>query len=351
MATLNERLRDFSVGRQIDLLSLSQDEAEQLIAVLAASDEALEVRLRRILAQTPTRSRLQKIREDIRSALAATHARIRGGFNEYIAELGRDARNNEVLLFERTFATLPIDVTTPRLGGVLAAIRSTPMDGTPLATWVSQFQRGDFERIWQSVLRGVTIGQTPEEIVRAVIGSRGLRFADGQREITRRGLRALVRTATTHASTVAREQVWADNADIIKGVQFIATLDARTTIICASLDGDVFPVGEGPRPPIHIQCRSVMAPILKDWRALGLKGLDTDVRASLDGQVPASLTYEEWLKGRSVAFQDGVLGPARGKLFREGGLPLDRFVSDRGSRLTLAQLRARAPGAFAEAGL
>lgn len=350
MATLNERLRDFSVARQIDLLSLSQDEAERLVAILASSDEVLETLLRRALQTVPTRRRLQTIRERVRAALAATHATIRGDLNEFISELGRDSANTEVVLFERSLAGV-VDVTTPRLAAVVAAIRATPMDGAPLATWLRQYERNDFDRVWRAVLRGVTIGQTSEQIVRAVIGSAGLRFADGQREVSRRGLRALVRTAITHAATVGREQVWEENRDLMRGVQWVATLDGRTTLICASLDGDIFPIGEGPRPPIHMQCRSVVAPVLKGWRALGLRGLDGETRASMDGQIPAVINYEEWLKTRSRAFQEQVLGKARARLFREGGLSLDRFVSDRGARLTLEQLRARVPGAFAEVGL
>ena len=63
-------------------------------------------------------------------------------------------------------------------------------------------------------------------------------------------------------------------------------------------------------------------------------------RASMDGQVAEAETYQTWLKKKSPAFQDDVLGPTRGKLFREG-MTLDRFVDQSGKEYTLKQLRSK----------
>jgi hypothetical protein len=63
-------------------------------------------------------------------------------------------------------------------------------------------------------------------------------------------------------------------------------------------------------------------------------------RASMDGQVPADLTYADWLKKQSAARQDEILGPTRGKLFRSG-MPMERFYNDQGVWLTLPQLLER----------
>jgi hypothetical protein len=70
----------------------------------------------------------------------------------------------------------------------------------------------------------------------------------------------------------------------------------------------------------------------------------------MDGQVPEAETYQTWLKKKSPAFQDDVLGPTRGKLFREG-MPLDRFVDQSGKEYTLAQLRSKDATLFKKAGL
>ncbi len=71
----------------------------------------------------------------------------------------------------------------------------------------------------------------------------------------------------------------------------------------------------------------------------------------LTGPVPASTTYNEWLKGQSKAFQDDTLGSTKAKLFRDGGLSLDKFVNRQGDELTLSELSRKHGDAFKAAGL
>jgi len=71
----------------------------------------------------------------------------------------------------------------------------------------------------------------------------------------------------------------------------------------------------------------------------------------MTGRVPAKVTYNEWLKGQSVEFQNDVLGPTRGKLFRKGGMSLKKFVDKKGATITLDQLADTETAAFRAAGL
>jgi hypothetical protein len=132
----------------------------------------------------------------------------------------------------------------------------------------------------------------------------------------------------------------------------VGELIVHNTPICQSRDGKVYPLDSGPRPPAHFRCRSTTAPVLKSWKELGLKERDIPpgTRASMDGQVPEAETYQTWLKKKSPAFQDDVLGPTRGKLFREG-MTLDRFVDETGHEYTLKQLRSKDAALFKKAGI
>lgn len=56
------------------------------------------------------------------------------------------------------------------------------------------------------------------------------------------------------------------------------------------------------------------------------------------------------LREKSAEFQDDVLGPTRGKLFREG-MTLDRFVDESGKEYTLKQLREKDSALFKRAGI
>jgi SPP1 gp7 family putative phage head morphogenesis protein len=189
--------------------------------------------------------------------------------------------------------------------------------------------------------------------------------ADGVREITRRGAQTLAQTATSAVSNASRQAVYNRNRSITPREVYVATLDSKTTPICRSLDGDVYEVGVGPMPPIHMNCRSLRAPVV-DGRKLGkrpattatkkrLEGLKGPARRreveKLTGRVPAETTYQEWLGKQKAGFQDEVLGPTRGKLFRKGELDLKGFVDNSGDQWTLRQLYEQDPGRFQRANL
>ena len=71
----------------------------------------------------------------------------------------------------------------------------------------------------------------------------------------------------------------------------------------------------------------------------------------LVGPVPSSKSYNNWLKEQSVVYQEETLGKAKAKLFRDGGLDLDKFVDRNYQPLTLKELAAREAEAFRRAGL
>ena len=190
------------------------------------------------------------------------------------------------------------------------------------------------------------------QITKRVVGTKALQYKDGVTALNMRQAQALVSTAVAHTANEARQTFYGANDDLIKGVQWVSTLDARTTPICQSRDGTIYPVDSGPRPPAHFRCRSATTPVLKSWKELGinLEEAPSGTRASMDGQVPEAETYQTWLKKKPAAFQDEVLGPSRGKLFREG-MSLDRFVDQSGKEYTLKQLQSKDSAMFKRAGL
>ena len=99
-------------------------------------------------------------------------------------------------------------------------------------------------------------------------------------------------------------------------------------------------------------CRSTTIMITKSWRDLGID-MDEFVstRASMNGQVPQDITYQDWLKGQSIDRQDDILGITKGKLFRDGGLTVQNFVDMQGRTLTIAQLKERNKEIFEKLGL
>lgn len=194
-------------------------------------------------------------------------------------------------------------------------------------------------------------GKTNQQIVQMIRGTRKNGYKDGLMEVTSRQAKTIVRTTVQHAAMQGKAEFANDNADIIKGEKWLSTLDGRTSSQCRSLDGQVFELGKGPRPPLHHNCRSTVLIVLKPQYA-GRGNINK--RASKDGPV-ANESYYSWLNKQPKEFQDDVLGETRGKLLRSGGLSADKFAAlqlDKNFKpLTLAEMRKKEPLAFQKAGL
>jgi SPP1 gp7 family putative phage head morphogenesis protein len=205
-----------------------------------------------------------------------------------------------------------------------------------------------------SIRIGFVEGETIDQLVRRIRGTRVNQFKDGILEINRRNAEALVRTAVSHTAQSARDDVFAANSDIIKGWRFTATLDSRTSAVCRGLDGKVFDIGKGPKPPRHWNCRSVSVAVLRSWREMGIDIDETpnpaNTRASMNGQVPATETYDSWLRKQPVEFQNDVLGVKKAQLFR-AGLTLDKFTNRQGDELSLSELARKEADIFKRAGV
>jgi len=207
---------------------------------------------------------------------------------------------------------------------------------------MSQFGIKKAAQITQAISDGITLGQTSPEISRNISN-----LINTQ---TRRQLDALVRTVTNHSSSVARAMVYEDNQDLLEGYQWVATLDSRTTMICGSRDGNVYPVNSGIMPPAHWNCRSTTIPKVKDAFNIGskLKGSRPSMGAIGVETVSGRTTYGGWLKRQPVEFIDEALGVERSRLFRSGKLNIDKFVDPTGRVYTLKQLEDMNPFAFQE---
>lgn len=212
---------------------------------------------------------------------------------------------------------------------------------------LNQFARKKTQEVTRVINDGILLGETTPQISKKVSELVNTR--------TKLQSETLTRTIINHASSEARQATLQENDALIKGYEWVSTLDSRTTLICGGRDGRLFPTGRGPLPPAHWGCRSTTIPVMKDEFAVdNVKGRrpaigdeDPDGR----GTVSSKSTYNGWLKRQSAGFQDEILGPARGKLFRQGDLSIDKFRDETGRTFTLDQLREMQPLAFQKANL
>lgn len=370
--TANERIRDTLLVHQVQLLRFSKGLADRIVAILSRSEPELARVLKQRLERIPTtlppgRSVTRQIiitDRLIRATLSPTWKTI----NELVRkELVGLAFGETAYIAGILAESLPV-VFGPKLPPtqtIRAVVFARPFQNRLLRGWLSTYQVGDRRRMMDQIRQGMLFDETPTQIGRRIFGTRALGGTDGVREITRRGAQTLAQTATSAISNAVRQNVYLANKKIIPRELYVATLDSRTTPVCQSLDGQEFKTGDGPIPPIHMNCRSIRVPVI-DGRPLGKRPASANFKgrlgklrgparrrevAKLVGRVPASTNYDTFLRNSDVPFQDNVLGRTRARLFRAGEFDVSGFVDNSGQRLTLRQLYDQKPSAFQNLGI
>ncbi|UYA98755.1 hypothetical protein P9A53_gp11 [Xanthomonas phage vB_Xar_IVIA-DoCa6] len=379
--TANEEILDATVRHQIKLLRFSQGEAQMAASLLAESDAELVALLQSKLTET-SEARIRGLLAEVRRMRAAVAERIQVELEEDMEGLSKTEAEWEVSMLQ---GATPIALSFNQVPAtVVKAVAGSPINGIPLQGWLGTMASNDVSRIEQQIRLGVLQGETVDQMVRRIRGTKAAGYKDGVLETTRREAEMIARTATNHVSTAARQATWDANADVISGVRWVATLDGRTSPVCQSRDGEVYPIDKGPRPPAHPNCRSTVAPVLHgeeimgdrptvtdtrtrrqreidfreeakeaagdNWKNMSAAERNAAIKARRDkwgneniGQTPTSTNYQSWLKGQSKEFQDDVLGKGKAQLFRDG-MPLEKFVDEKGKPYSLAQLKAELEG-------
>jgi len=338
MTTTNRKLLDRSIRHATFLVRLRNGEATRVARlindVVPTITSDIESRVNKINGgMSPTDSRVLRMRQ-MRQSLNDT---VRGinllsSLRSNLGDLALTEASFQASILEQAVpAQIGLTFNEPSAQLLRSMVTSRPFEGQVLREWVHANQRSTVDRTMRAVNLGLTRGESTSQIISRVRGAINVSRSEAQ---------AVARTAVNHVSAQAREMTYEENGDIIKSVQYVATLDDRTSLTCASLDGKVFAIGEGPRPPMHFNCRSTTTPVLKSWEELGIpaKNLTDGQRASMNGEVPDKVTFGPWLREQTNTAQNEILGPARAKLFRDG-LKIERFVDDKFRPLSLEQLR------------
>jgi len=355
----NDDLLDAAIRHQIELQKYTNSVVRRMMKVLNLSDDALfkelSDALERLDPESFTIQRLEAMLGSVRGLNAQAYAQVQADLRDELRDFVRfEASYQQMTLQE----VLPVQFNVADVSPdqVYAAALARPFQGLILKGALDDLEATKAKRIRQAIAQGFVEGKTNSEIVRQIRGTRALKYADGLLEIDRRSLQTIVQTAISHIAAFTQRQVHDANADVLKGLLWSAKLDLRTTSACRIRDhklwttdrkpiGHKLPWGAGPGA-FHWNCRSSAAPMVKSFQELLGMGIDESLfppgtRASLDGQVPANQTYNEWLTRQSAARQDEVLGPTRGKLLREGKLSADQMYSAKGEFLDLSQLKEK----------
>ena len=334
----NQKLMDSLTTRQIFIERYSKGEARRLLKHLQRLSNELQAHISTEYERVRAVQLARQVSRLTNAILTEYGADLTDGIKQFAKDEAEFAGQAIVA------ATSTNKFNMPSLRQIQAVLTKNPMkliggketQSLTIDQAVKQFSKKKSREIAQLVRDGATVGRTSQEVARDINQLITTR--------TRQQAESLVRTATNHMGGQARSATFAANDDVIVGEEYTATLDGRTTVSCASLDGKVYPIGEGPQPPIHWACRSVRVPVVNPDYNVGADV--TGERASIDGPVSAQTTYGGWLKRQGADVQDEVLGMERAKLFRGGKLSIGKFTDDTGKIYSLEELRRLNPIVF-----
>lgn len=266
-------------------------------------------------------------RRDLDAMLADVSRMTKAAYAPAIEEI--EAQLQGFVSSEAAWIARAFDLGVPSDADLWASVKARPFNGKLLREWLADLPKATAGRVRSVIRQGYVEGIGPAEIARQI---RGTRTRQGVMDVSRRGAEAMVRTAIAHTAGRARTVTYERNPTI-RFEQWVSVLDHRTTPVCRGRDGKLYPKGKGPRPPAHIGCRSTTIPVTS--------------RAKVAAETRG--TYGDWLKRQPKHVQDEILGPTRARLWRRGGVSLDRFIDKSGQEYTLDELKARDAEAWAEA--
>lgn len=370
MATVNEQLRDEYIAHAIWISRYGTGVANRMVRILNESDAELTARLLVAMdaldANSFTVTRLDALLASVRDVNRSAINTMLSSLEAELSELAQHEAGYQLSLFEHLIPEFVTELH-PLVGmstdAVYAAAMSEPFQGRLLSEWASNLETDRMTRIENTVRQGFLLGDTTEQIARKVRGHANRGYQDGALQMSRSNAASITKTAVGHLAATARNSFAGANNDLIKGKQWLSTLDNRTTAMCRIRDrlkytlenkpiGHKIPYLSGPGK-IHFCCRSTETFILKSAKELGIdvRDIPPAQRASMDGVVPGDTNYQEWFSRQSFERQKQIVGEKRALLIRDGGMSPDEFYTDKGEWLTLAQLRERDEQAFREAGI
>lgn len=359
---LNDKITDQFIEHEVNLLRLQEHQRQKILKEL----KALEADLIRKLQAFPQRQTFTQARQ--KALLRQVQASIQTAYGKIVQVHSKDLQ--DMVQYEAEHISSAInraaDASVMSVGVSQDVLEAMTDDnvvfGAPVRRYWEQ-EAGALQQSFISQMRqGILAGETPDQLVRRVRGTAANNFKDGIMNPRERNVEMRVRTAANSILNDARMEVYRANQDVLRGVQAQVTLDDRTSEICMARSGFAWdfegrPLNEatdedfpGP-PPWHPNCRTTLIGITKSvGEILGDPEIDKEIQkevaklppktqASMDGQVPKELTYEEWLRGKGETFQKKVLGPGKWQLWNDGKISLKDLVDQRGNPLTLDELK------------
>lgn len=352
-----ERYSESVRGKVVGILEKAQKE---IVAALVDNDPTIKP------ATEWKRKRLAQLNDQISEILGTKFGEIDKVVTKDLSALATFQNDATQAQVKRAFGANLFNVTLTQ-AKLEAIVGNTMIEGAVIGKWWSQkpeVYRQKIEKAMnagmQEIELGLVKGEAIGDLIRRVRGSKN---TPGVMDLAKHDAAALVRTSVMQVAQTVRRDIYDANADVLKGLQVVATLDSRTTPLCRGLDGQMYnmdgsPMNGGrpmpPGPPFHWNCRSTLIPVFKPYSEMkkaggslsaekmdALNKMDAGTRASMNGQVPDVLNYNQWLKTQPEAFQKDILGESRWELWKTDKLTMADMVHQNGRPLSINELEQK----------
>ena len=392
------RLATQIAGHQARIQVIAANWGAEINEILNASERAFLAKLSKALKDfefnpnaLETLTRLKKICRELESIRATAYARAQ----EKITAEANALAENEAKWAKRVTKELSepgAKFADPTAAALEKVVRFGLASGATLQEYFTRIAADDAVRIESMIRQGVESGWTIDQMARNIAGTAANNYKDGIFETSRRSAVNMARTLTNSIANNAKDSFYRANADVLEGVEILATLDGRTCPVCASLDRTRYKFDE-PHPalPIHHQCRCVLLPVTplsdfveeqrpmakadfmkdaermyhakyprKDFAALAdstkkkyyyqaMREYEERTGEPAFTQVSGSISFREYFEKYMTAQQQrDWLGAERYEIWKHGNLSLDKFIPPYPNpRLTVKALKEMDKDSFA----
>lgn len=186
-----------------------------------------------------------------------------------------------------------------------------PASGMTIQEMLTNFTTASIGRVSNRISMGYANTESMKDMLASVVGESELNFRDGLFATFSAQNTALVATILQHVSALTQASI---ASDLYDQDQWVSILDNKTTPICRSRNGNIYPSNQGPWPPAHWFCRSKRVPLTNgdvlhdlpdtffDWAVTQPEDFLTDaLGTTLAAKILADNTSEEDISVNNAA--------------------------------------------------
>ena len=372
--TVASRMEDGVYSHAIDINRFEEGMKRRTIGFLKEMSDDIN----RLLSDSPTllqSDRMKSLLDQVDGVIADAHQTAKVDMRNQLLDF---APVEEKATTKIMNDSLEADLFSPKMTSMQlqAVVDDSLIRGALGSKWWDRLEENTKNKITKGIQLGIAEGESMSQIKTRLLGKttgefetyevggktrRRMKRVGGWIQVSNREAEAVIRTSVHSVASSVRDKTYLANLDVIDQVQSVATLDGRTTPICASYDGLRW-TADGHKPvgghgkvylatPRHWNCRSTHVPVLDELDKLdaiaktkGIK-IPPATRASMKGrlfEVHGMKSMDDWLKTQDIPIQNALVGgAAKGALYRTGKIKLKDFTGRRGDPISVEDLRAK----------